>query len=53
MDEFLDSIADPNEALNLSKKLRSLLSLGSYRLTKLVSNFLGLAESVKSRELQD
>ena len=46
MDDFLGSIADPNEALNLSKESVSLLSLRGFRLTKLVSNLPDLAEKL-------
>ena len=44
MVEFLGSIADPNEALNLSKELVSLLSPEGFRLAKFVSNVPNLAE---------
>ena len=34
MDDFLGSVADSNEELNLSKELVKLLSLGGFKLTK-------------------
>ena len=43
MDDFLGSIADSNEAVNLSKELVSLLSLGGF---KFVSNVRHLAEKL-------
>ena len=46
MDDFLGSIADSNEALNLSKELVTLLSLGGFKLTKFVSNVPDLAEKL-------
>ena len=46
MDDFLGSIADSNEELNLSKELVSLLSLGGFKLTKFFSNVPGLAEKL-------
>ena len=48
MDDFLGSVADSNEALNLSKELVSLLSLGSFKLTKIVSHVPDLAEKINS-----
>ena len=44
MDDFLGSMADSKEALNLSKDFGCLLSLGSFKLTKFVSNVPDLAE---------
>ena len=46
MDDFLGSIADSNEALNLSKELVSLLSLRGSKLTKFNSNVPDLAEKM-------
>ena len=46
MDDFLGAIAGPNEALNLSKELVSLLGLGGFRLIKFGSNVPDLAEKL-------
>ena len=46
LDDFLGSVVDPNEALNLSKELVSLLSLGGFKVTKFVSNVPDSAEKL-------
>ena len=50
MNDFLGSIADPNEALNLSEELISLLSLRGFRLTKFASNVPDLAEKLNPED---
>ena len=50
MNDFLGSIAVPNEALNLSEELISLLSLRGFMLTKFASNVPDLAEKLNPED---
>ena len=46
MDDYLDSVETPEEAINRSKELVHLLHLGGFKLTKCVSNMQNLADRI-------
>ena len=46
MDDYLDSVASPEKALNRSKELVHLLHLGGFMLKKFVSNVSDLADRI-------
>ena len=46
MDDYLDSVESPENAINRSKELVHLLHLGGFKLTKFVSNVPNLADRI-------
>ncbi|XP_075256623.1 uncharacterized protein LOC142349095 [Convolutriloba macropyga] len=48
MDDYLDSLETPHEALSRSKKLVELLKLGGFKLTKFISNTPHLLDEIEN-----
>ena len=50
MDDYLDSLETPHEALSRSKKLVELLKLGGFKLTKFISNTPHLLDEIENND---
>ena len=52
MDDYLDSMESPDEALKRSRDLVKLLSKGGFKLTKFISNVPGLLEELEDQSVE-
>ena len=52
MDDYLDSIESPDEALKRSRDLVKLLSKGGFKLTKFISNVPNLLEELEDQSVE-
>ena len=52
MDDYLDSIESPDEALKRSRDFVKLLSKGGFKLTKFSSNMPGLLEVLEDQSVE-
>ena len=50
MDDYLDSLETPHEALSRAKKLVELLKLGGFKLTKFISNTPHLLDEIENND---
>ena len=50
MDDYLDSLETPHEALSRAKNLVELLKLGGFKLTKFISNTLRLFDEIENND---
>ena len=52
MDDYMDSMESPDEALKRSRDLVKLLSKGGFKLTKFISNVPGLLEDLEDQSVE-